>query len=149
MRPSTSNVLAKFDLGTDGATGHVDGSEIAVPKSYTSGNYTLTISAASKVYDGGKDETGKGALKMGTSSAVGSFEFTVGDDVNKVIVYVAMYKLKNTQVIINGTTHTITTSSNDGAYTAIEVDTSTTKNVKIETVSGNCRCMIDAIEFVG
>lgn len=137
-----------FDFGANGSTGHVDGNDIGSSKSYTSGDYTLSITNASKCYDGAKDETGISALKMGTTSVVGTFSFTAPDDVTSVIIKVAKYKAKNTIVKINGTEHTITTSSNDGAYTAITVDTTSTKAITVETVSGKTRCMIDSITFV-
>ena len=85
---------------------------------------------------------------MGSSSAVGSFSFTVDDDVTKVVIMVAKYKAKTTKISVNGTQHTITTSSDDGAYTAIEIDTTSTKTVTVATVSGAVRAMIDSITWV-
>ena len=137
-----------FEFGNNGATGHVDGNDIGKSKSYTSGAYTLTLTDVSKVYDGAKDEKGTSALKLGTSSVVGTFTFTVADDVTEVIFKVAKYKAKTTKVTINGTQYTINTSSNDGAYTEIKIDTTTTKTITFATVSGACRAMIDSITFI-
>ena len=137
-----------FEFGDNGATGHVDGNDIGKSKSYTSGAYTLTLTDVSKVYDGAKDEKGTSALKLGTSSVVGTFTFTVADDVTEVIFKVAKYKAKTTKVTINGTQYEITTSSNDGAYTEIKIDTTTTKTITFATVSGACRAMIDSITFI-
>lgn len=137
-----------FEFGNNGATGHVDGNDIGKSKSYTSGAYTLTLTNVSKVYDGAKDEKGTSALKLGTSSVVGTFTFTVADDVTEVIFKVAKYKAKTTKVTINGTQYTINTSSNDGAYTEIKIDTTTTKTITFATVSGACRAMIDSITFI-
>ena len=60
-----------------------------------------------------------------------------------------MYKDKSTKVQVNGTTYTLTSSSDTGVYEEIEVDTSSTKTVTISTVASNNRCMIDKIVFVG
>lgn len=145
-----TTTLATFDFGANGTTGHADGSEIQSGKSYTEGSCTLTLNDVSKVYDGAKDETGVSCLKMGTSSVVSSFTFTVPDNVTSVVIYVAMYKAKTTKITINGgTAQSITTSSNDGAYTPITVDTTVTKTITVATVSGACRAMIDKIEFIG
>ena len=145
--PST---LAKFDFGANGAGPHADGSEITGSKSYTENGYTLTLTNLTKVYAGAKDETGISCLKLGTSSAVATLTFTVPENVTSVVIYVAGYKAKTSKITVNGgTATTISTSSNDGAYTAITIDTTTTKTITISTVSGACRVMIDAIEFIG
>ncbi|MBQ8740424.1 MAG: hypothetical protein IJY79_02610 [Clostridia bacterium] len=138
-----------FNFGENVATTtHADGTTIDPSKSYTSGDYTLTLTDTVKCYDGANDATGVSALKMGTGSAVGSFTMTVPDDVTSVIFKVAKYKAKDTTVDINGAQHVINTSSNDGAYTAVTVDTTTTKAITFATVSGKTRCMIDSITYV-
>ncbi|MBE6619513.1 MAG: hypothetical protein E7626_07030 [Ruminococcaceae bacterium] len=139
--------VATFEFGADGATGHADGSDVGTSKSYTEGGYTLALTGASKVFSGAKDETGKSCLKLGTSSTVGTFSFIVANDVTQVIIYVAKYKAKDTTIDINGTQTVISTSSNDGSYTPVTVDTTTNKTVTFATVSGKCRCMINTIEF--
>ena len=147
---ATQKELAKFEFGANGATGHVDGNEIGASKEYTDGAYTLAITNASKVYDGGKDETGISFLKLGTSSVVGTITFTVGDDVDKVVIKVAGYKAKTSKYTINGgDAVTVSTSSNNGEYTEVVIDTTTTKTITFATVSGATRIVIDSIAFWG
>ena len=141
--------LATFHFGANGAATHADGNDIGTSKKYSDSGYTLAITGASKVYDGARDLKGNSCIKLGTSSVVGTFTFTVDDNVTKVIIAVAKYKDKDTQVKINGQSYTINTDSNNGAYTEIEIDTTSTKTIKLETVSGKCRCMIDYITFIG
>ncbi len=146
--PAADGLVADFEFGTDIApTEHKDGSDIGASKSYTENGYTLAITGASKVFDGGNDAQGKKCLKLGTSSVIGKFTFTAPSDVTKVIIYVAKYKDKTTKISVNGTAYTIDTLSNNGEYTAITVDTSSNKTVEFTTVSGGVRCMIDSIEF--
>ncbi len=141
--------LATFTFGENGATGHVDGDTNSA-YTETQGNYTLTLTGSSKVYSGGKDEKGNSALKLGTSSAVGTFTFTVGDDVKIVVIKVANYKAKSGAVDVNGVDYTLTTQSNNGEYDVITIDTSVTKTITFTSgASGEKRCMIDAIEFHG
>ena len=140
-------VKATFDFGANGTANHVDGTDIGSTKTYTENGYELTLTNVSKVYGGAYDQTGTSALKFGTSSVIGEATFTVADDVNEVVIYVAKYKAKDTIVTVNGTQYTITTSSNDGEYTAITIDTSTTKTIKFATVSGKTRCLVDKIVF--
>ena len=93
---------------------------------------------------------GNSCMKMGTSSAVGSFTVTVPDNVTEVVIYVAQYKANTTKISVNGgAAQTITTASNNGAYTAITIDTSVNKTFTFATVSGGVRCMIDTIVFNG
>ena len=137
-----------FTFGANGSAAHKDGTDIGAEKSFTEGGYTLTLTGASKIYDGATDQTGISCLKVGTSKAVGTFSFTVGDDVTKVIIKVAGYKANTGKIEINGTSYTVSTQSNSGDYTAIEVDTSSTKTVSFTTLTGGYRVMIDSIEFV-
>ena len=73
--------------------------------------------------------------------------FTVGANVNKVVIYVAQYKANTTKIKVNNASYTITTASNNGAYTAIEIDTTTTKTISFTTVSGGYRAMVNSIVF--
>lgn len=141
--------LAKFEFGANGSAAHVDGNDLGTSKSYTEGSYTLTLENMSKVYGVAYDAKGNSAIKLGTSKVVGSFSFTVADDVDKVVIMVAQYKANTTKINVNGVDYTITTASNDGEYTAIEIDTTTTKTVNFTTVSGGVRAMIDSIAFWG
>ena len=136
-----------FDFGDKGAAAHDDGSALSSSKTYTSGDKTLKLTGMSKVYGGAYDAKGNSCLKIGTSSAIGQFSFTVDNDINKVIIYVAQYKANTTKISVNNKSYTITNSSNNGAYTPIEIDTTTTKTISFTTVSGGGRCMIDAIEL--
>ena len=146
---ATPQLVATFELGADKATTkHGDGSEVT---SYTEedGDYTLEITNGVKMYTGANDATGKSCIKFGTgtSSVIGSMKFTVPDDVVTVKIYVAKYKAKNTKVTVNGTTTTLTKSSDNGAYDVITVDTSTTKTVSFTTVASSQRAMLNTIEF--
>lgn len=144
---TTEPTTIVFELGDNGSESHNDGSS---KTSYTEtvDGYTLNLTSGTKFYTGARDAKGNSAIKLGTSSAAGSFSLTAPDDVTKVIFYVAQYKSNTTKIKVNSTSHTITTASNNGAYTAIEVDTSTTKTITFTTVSGGYRCMIDKIEYV-
>ena len=143
--------LATFDFGANGSATHTDpNSKFSNGKSYTVDGYTLKFTSATNCYDGGRDAKGNSCMKMGTSSNTGSFTVTVADDVTEVVIYVAQYKANTTKVSVNGgTAQTITTASNNGAYTAIVIDTSVNKTFTFATVSGGVRCMIDKIEFNG
>lgn len=144
------NSLAKFEFGDNGEAKHSDGSELNESNSsFTSNGYTLTFTNFSKVYVNARDSVGNSVLKLGTSKAVSSFEFVLGDNVNSVIIKIARYKSYDTVVNINGKECALTKNSNDGEYDIITIDTSSTKNITFTTVAGNQRCMIDSIEFVG
>ena len=141
--------VATFDFGANGDASHVDGTTVTAATDFTDGNYTLTINAVAdnKVYSGAFDATGNSCLKIGTSSVVGSFSFTVADDVKQVIIYVAKYKAKTSKINVNGDEYTLNQSSNDGQYEAIVVDTSSNKTVEFTTLEGATRVMINTIEF--
>ena len=141
--------LATFDFGANGSASHVDGNDLGSSKSYTSGSYTLNLTGMSKVYGPAYDAKGNSCIKLGTSKVVGSFSFTVGEDVTEVVIYVAKYKSNTTKVSVNGTSYTISGASNNGEYDAITIDTSVNKTVTFTTVASNYRCMINAIEFKG
>ena len=141
------NLLAEFDFGMNGAAAHNDGAEATSSYSCSDGDYTLNLTNLTKIYINAKDAAGNSCVKVGASSSVGSFTFTVGDDVDKVIIYVAQYKTKNTTVSVGGREYSITTSSNNGQYTPITVDTSENKTVTFSTCSGATRCMINTVEF--
>ena len=142
-----------FDFGANGSAGsHQDGNDIGTTKTYTSGNYTLEITAGHKAYDGGFDKAGNSIFKLGTSSVVGTVTFVVPDEVKSVIVYAARYKgyADNNIVVINGTSYTLTKNSDDGQYEAITIDTTTNKTVTIasSTDAAKPRCVINDIVWV-
>ena len=142
--------LGVFQFGDNGSGVHDDGKLIAENTSYTSGNYTLTFTSASKVYGEAFDATGNSALKLGTSSAAASLSFTVNSDVNTVVIYIAGYKDEKANIKINNSTeYEITSKSDEGNYTKVVVDTTTNKTVTLETLKGGYRAMIDSIEFWG
>lgn len=144
---SAADTEIVFNLGANGSSSHSDGSEKSSYSETVSG-YTLNITGGSKMYTGARDAKGNSCLKLGTSSAVGKFTFTVPNDVASVIFSVGKYKTNTTKVTINGTTTTLTKSSNDGAYDTITVDTTSTKTVSLTTVSGGARAMVNTITFV-
>ena len=142
-----------FDFGDNGSAAHQDGNDIGSSKTYTSGDYKLVITNASKVYDGGFDAKGNSILKLGSSKAIGTITFVVPDDVMTVVIYAARYKSNadNNKIVINGITYTLTKNSNDGEYEAITVDTSTNKTVVVSTTTSGVsapRCVINTIVFM-
>ena len=141
-----SQKVATFALGANGSASHYDGSSVS---SYTETNngYTLSLTNCSSVYKGARDAKGNSAIKLGSSKAVGSFKMNVPADVTSVVFKVAKYKAKTTKISVGGKDYTISTSSDNGAYTDITVDTTTTKSLTFTTVSGGVRCMINTIEF--
>ena len=112
--PVTPGTEIVFELGANGAATHKDGSEKA-SYSETVDGYTLNITGGTKCYTGAFDATGNSAIKMGTSSAAGSFSLEAPDDVIKVIFNVAGYKSTAAKLSVNGTAHTVSTFSNNGA----------------------------------
>lgn len=143
---SEAGVLATFNLGDNGSATHADGSS-ATSYTETVNGYTLNITNGTNMYTGAIDAKGNSCIKFGASSKAGSMTFTVPDDVTKVVIYVAQYKANTTKITVNGTSHTITTASNNGEYTAIEIDTSTNKTISFVTVSGGYRCMVNSIQY--
>ncbi len=143
--PLPSGTLAAFDFGAKSSASHQDGKD-ATSKTYTENDYNLNIKNGVKLYVDAFDAKGNSCLKLGSSSAKGSFSFTVPDDVTSVAIYAAQYKSDSATLTINGKQHTLTTASNNGEYEAYVVDTTTTKTV---TVESNKRAMIDKILFLG
>ena len=142
-------ILATFEFGDNGTASHNDGSEISESKTYTEGEYTLTLTNLTKVFGGARDQKGNSCLKLGTGSLTAEFTFTVAGDVDKVIIYVSGYKANEASVKINGADYAISAKSNDGVYVGIEIDTTTNKTVTFATnASPDERCMINTIQFV-
>ena len=137
-----------FKLGNDGSATHTDGSSAATTYTETVNGYKLSITNGTKMYPSSRDAKGNGCIKLGTSSVVGGFKFTVPDDVDSVIIAAAKYKANTSKLQVNGTTYTLTKASNNGEYDLITVDTSVTKTVSVTTVSGGVRAMINSITFV-
>lgn len=137
-----------FEFGDNGTASHNDGSEFTAGTSFTSGDYTLTFTAASKAYKGARDAKGNSCIKLGTSKVVGSFSFEVPEEVDSVVIMIAKYKANTSKITVNGTAYTLTKASNNGEYDQIIVDTSTTKTVTLTTVSGGVRAMVNSISYV-
>ena len=146
---SAADTEIVFDFGAKGAAEHKDNNTaLSASKSYTVDGYTLTITNPVKCYIDCFDAKGNSAIKLGTGSADGSFSITVPDDVTSVIFKVAQYKANATKVVVNDTTYNISTSSNDGAYTDVTVDTTATKSITFTATGSKHRCMIDSITYV-
>ena len=148
VRMPETAIDVTFNLGANGTATHADGTGTAT-YTETKNGVKLSIVSGTNMYTGAIDAKGNSCIKLGTSSGIGSFSFTVPSNVNKVTIEVAQYKSNTTKVVINGTTHTITTASNDGAYTSIEVDTSSNKTVTITTVDNANRAMVNSISLEG
>ena len=140
-------IVATFEFGANGTAEHNDGSDLGETKSYTEGSYTLALTSMSKVFGGAYDALGNSCIKLGTSSKVGTFTFTVPADISQVVINIAKYKANTTKINVNGTDYTLTKNSNDGQYDSIVVDTTTNKTVTLTTVSGGVRAMVNSIEF--
>lgn len=142
--------LATFNLGADGSATHKDGSSDKPTYTETDGDYTLAITGGSKMYPSSIDAKGNGCIKLGSGKAAGEFTLTVDDNITKVVLYIAGYKGDTAKITVNsGTAQTISTLSNNGEYTAIEIDTSSVKTISFTTVSGGYRVMMNTIEFHG
>lgn len=141
----TDGATLTFDLGENGEAAHKDGTDLGAENTITSGDVSIALTNISKVYGSATDLTGKSALKLGTSSKVGTFTMTVDESVDYVVFYVAGYKANDCVVDINGTVTTVTTHSSDGEYTEIRVDTTTTKTIVFSTTADGKRAMIDSI----
>ena len=140
-------LAATFALGANGSASHNDGSSQSAYTETVDG-YTLSITDGTNMYTGARDAKGNSCLKLGASSKAASFNFTVPSDIVEVVIHIGKYKANTTKISINnGTTQTLTKSSNDGEYDAITVDTSSTKTITLNTLSGGYRAMVNTIEF--
>ncbi len=144
-------VLAAFTFPTSSDTSqHSESTSSSATYSDTVNGFTLTISGGTNMYAKSNDAKGNGALKLGTSSKVGSFSITVPAGVTKVNVYAAGYKAKTSRISVNGgTAQTLAKQSDTGEYECIEIDVPESGTITIATVSGATRAMISKIEFVG
>lgn len=142
-------LLATFALGANGSASHNDGTSKA-SYSETNNGYTLNLTSGTNMYTGARDAKGNSCIKLGSSSKAGSFKFTVPENVTEVVIYIAKYKANTTKISVNnGTSQTLTKSSNDGAYDVITIDTTTNKTITLTTQSGGYRAMMNTIEFHG
>ena len=136
-----------FELGANGSASHNDGTS-KTTHSETVDGYTLSITGGTKMYTGARDAKGNSCIKLGTTSAAGSFTISsIPDNVTAVVIAVAAYKAKTATMNINGTTTTLTCKSDNGQYDQITVDTTSTKSISVKVSSGY-RAMVNSITFV-
>ncbi len=144
----TGSQLADFQFGENGEDSYESTEAMPAENSFTDRGYTLQLTGCNGVY-AARDAMGNAVLKLGTSSKAGSFTFTVDENVKTVVIYIAGRQTANAVIEVNGTAYTITSHSDEGNYTKIVVDTSTTKTVTLTTCSGGWRAMVNSIEFWG
>ncbi len=145
-----ATVLATFEFGENGDATHKDGSNAKTTYTEENNGYTLSITEGVHMYPSSYDDKGNSCIKFGTSSAVGSCTIAVPEDVTEVVLYVAKYKANTSKISINGgEIVTLTSSSSNGEYDEITVDTTTTKTISFTTVSGGVRAMLNTIVFKG
>lgn len=144
--PTTKEIV--FELGEDGEASHSESTADKATYTETVEGYTLSLTNGSKMYPNSRDAQGNGAIKMGASSTIGQFTMTVPNDVSKVIIYVAGRTNKTVGIKINDEAQTISTLSDNGEYTPVEIDTTVTKTIVFETTSSGYRAMINTIVYV-
>lgn len=146
-------LLATFDFGDkSAANNHSDGSTIkdsVTTYEITEGNNTMSLSDIKKLSLKAFDAKGNSCIRLGTGNSIGSITFSVDENVTKVIICIAGYKSNVAKVIVNEVSYSIETKSDNGEYTTIIIDTTTSKTITIKTESSGKRCMIDKIEYYG
>lgn len=144
-------IVATFDFGKvrSHELGHSDGSVASEDLTFEDGDYELVLTNLDGVYNKAYDEYGNSCLKLGTATKGGTFTFEVSEDITTVIVYVAGYKSNTAKLTVNdGKVQTIKTLSDDGQYTAIEIEVPEDGTITIATAEGGYRAMIDRIVFI-
>ena len=148
--------LATFTFPTSSkTTTWQDGGTLGSNTSFTADGYTLTFTNCTKVYQEGNDAAGRGFIKFGTSSEIGSLTFTVPNDVTRVELQLAGYKAKTSKYSINGgaavqiTKQASTAAGTASPYDVVSIDTSTEKTVTVATVSGAARMVMFSVIFYG
>ena len=147
----TATTLATFGFDNDQTTPNFESNADLTDEksSFTNNSYTLELTNRSKVFVA-TDANVNGCLKLGTGSVVGTFTFEVPDNVTEVVIYVAGRQTKEAKITVNGVNYDVVTMSDNGEYTAIRVDTTSTKTVTFTTQDvTEKRAMIDKIEFIG
>ncbi len=147
VNPSVPSVgkVATFELGENGAySNDVDSTVALTTYSENNNGYTLSLNNLLKVYSGG-DASGNSCIKIGTASAVGSFDFDVPDEIDQVILLVTGYKSTSVTINVNGSSKAISTYSSNSEYTNVIVDTSSIKTVSLATTTTGYRCKINTI----
>jgi hypothetical protein len=146
-KPEVTTKTITFNLGENGNAVHYDPQNSSDKYSETVDGYTLSITGGTNMYTGARDAKGNSCIKLGSSKKTGGFSFTVPDDVTSVVIYIAKYKSNASKVTVNGTTYTLSSASDNGAYDEITIDTTTTKTVTVSTVASNYRAMVNTIVF--
>ena len=145
---NSEGVKIEFDFGEKGEEKHVDPWLLDEDAVFVSNNYTLKFTDTYKIFGIAYDAKGNSCIKIGTGSDIGSLTFEVPNEVTAVIIRIAKYKVKDSDVVINGILCSLTKNSNDGEYNEFIIDTSKTKTVTITTVAKNYRAMIDSITYI-
>lgn len=150
---STTTTEITFNLGTDNSSkSNSENSTAKTTYTETASDYTLNLTNGVKFYPNSYDKNGSAIIKLGSGSAVGSFTIAdIPDSVTKVIINIAGRQTKTTQLKVNSTTYDINTKSDNDQYTAVEIDTSSVKELDVTTVkisSGDYRAYMDSIVFV-
>ena len=145
---NSEGVKIEFDFGEKGEEKHVDPWLLDEDAVFVSNNYTLKFTDTYKIFGIAYDAKGNSCIKIGTGSDIGSLTFEVPNEVTAVIIRIAKYKVKDSDVVINGIPCSLTKNSNDGEYNEFIIDTSKTKTVTITTVAKNYRAMIDSITYI-
>ena len=145
---SAADTTVVFNLGANGTASHADGTSKTTYTETVDG-YTLTLSNVSNFYTGARDAKGNSCIKLGASSKTGGFTISsIPADVTQVIISVAGYKDKTVKVTAAGSSTTVSTFSNNAAYTDITVNTPSSKSIVFTTTSTGYRAMVNTIKFV-
>ena len=132
-----------------------DGNDLSVGTEFANNGYTLTVDAGNKVYTKGNDGNGRGFIKFGTTSVVGTLTFTVPSDVTRVELQLAGYKAKTSKYSVNGgaaveiSKQASQTAGTASEYDVVSVDTSSNKTVTIATVTGATRMVMFSVTYYG
>ena len=149
-------LVATFDFGEKQTVGpeqqeagvHSDGTAAKDKIEMKNEDYTLSLTNLTNVYNEAFDKVGNSALKLGTSTAAGSFTLHAPKGVSLIKIYVAGYKTNGTNISVNeGKEMAVETLSDDGEYTVIEIKVPSDCEITFTTCKGGYRAMIDCIEF--
>jgi hypothetical protein len=124
-------ILINIDTVYDMATFTKPAAEILFNLSVVSGDETAPLDMVSK---------GTGVFIL----AGGKLCYNIPNPAGMKFVLQAGFG-ENPVVTYNGTQYTVKTTSNNGEYTAIEIDTTTTKTITFTTVT--YRCMVNSITY--
>ena len=137
-----------FEFGEKGSAGHKENDKSQETYEEVVEGNTLSLTNGLKMYPNSFDAKNNSTIKLGTSSAIGSFKLTAPSNVDYVIFNVAGYKDNDAIFTINGLEYETNYLSDDGEYKAFKIDTTVNKNLAFGTVTGAKRLMIDSIQYV-